>query len=382
MATSEFRSAVNQLASERGIPAEDVLEAIRLAYLKAYAKEFGGESTDYKCELDGETGEARIYNQEDKDITPSGFGRKSAQIAGQAISQFVRERERMIIQADYKDKIGTIVSGTIFKIENGFITLDLGKTHGVMPFSEQIPNEAYRNGQRLRVLVKDLRQTQRGMEVVVSRSAPDFVLRLFESEVPEILNGTVEIVGIAREAGSRTKMAVYSNDSNIDPVGSCVGQKGVRVQSIIQELNGEKIDIIPFATSVEKFIASSLSPARVVQVDINEEERKATVTVPEDQLSLAIGKEGQNVRLANKLTKWKLDIVGIKGVFEDLQKDTFEVKETKATVRGIWDEEIAKSKEEKAKEEARLEVEADSTEATETETLEDEQTEELEKTQN
>jgi N utilization substance protein A len=352
MATSEFRSAVNQLASERGIPAEDVLKAIELAYVKAYTKEYGGEveGAEYRCELDSDTGEARIFDSENKDVTPSGFGRKSAQIAGQAISQYVRESEKMIIQADFKDKIGIIITGTIFKIENGYITLDLGKTHGVMPYNEQIPGESYRIGQRIKVLVKDLRQTPRGMEVVVSRSAPEFVLRLFEAEVPEILNGTVEILGIAREAGSRTKMAVYSNDSNIDPVGSCVGQKGVRVQSIIQELNGEKLDIIPFATSVEKFIASALSPSRVAMVELDEEEKKAVVSVPEDQLSLAIGKEGQNVRLANKLTKWKIDIKGVKGVFDEVRKEVAEEKVAKKAVKGIWDEDIAKFKEEKEEE--------------------------------
>ncbi len=347
MAISEFRAAINQVATERGISAHDVLDSVRVALAKAYVKDFGGTSEDIKVELDEETGESRIFDLNDKDITPSGFGRIAASTAKQVIIQKIRETEKAAIIEEMKVKIKKIVPGTIFKVENGLVVVDLGKTQGIMPRGEQVSAESYTPGQRLKVYVKEIRDGSRGTEVIVSRSDAEFVAQLFEEEVPEIGNGTVEIVGIAREAGSRTKMAVYSNDDKIDPVGSCVGQKGVRVQAIIQELFGEKIDIIPFATSVEKFIAASLSPARVTEVEINEAEKTAVVSVPEDQLSLAIGKEGQNVRLAFKLTKWKIDIKGVKGVFDNFSGEERPARESAQSIKGIWDEEIATLKENK-----------------------------------
>jgi N utilization substance protein A len=359
MAISEFRAAINQVATERGISAQDVLDSVRVALAKAYVKDFGGVSEDIKVDLDEETGESRIFDLNGKDITPSGFGRIAASTAKQVIIQKIRETEKAAVLEEMKVKIKKIVSGTIFKVENGLVVVDLGKTQGIMPRGEQVSSETYLPGQRIKVYVKEIRDGSRGTEVIVSRSDAEFVAQLFEEEVPEISNGTVEIVGIAREAGSRTKMAVYSNDDKIDPVGSCVGQKGVRVQAIIQELYGEKIDIIPFATSIEKFIAASLSPARVTEVEINEAEKTAVVSVPEDQLSLAIGKEGQNVRLAFKLTKWKIDIKGVKGVFDGFNGFTSEEKSTKESakaVKGIWDEEIATLRETKeAENKAKLE---------------------------
>jgi len=356
MAISEFRAAINQVATERGISALDVLDSVRLALAKAYVRDFGGSSEEIKVELDEETGESKIFDLDGKDITPSGFGRIAASTAKQVIIQKIRETEKAAIIEEMKVKIKKIVSGTIFKVENGLVVVDLGKTQGIMPRGEQVSSETYRPGQRIKVYVKEIKDGSRGTEVIVSRSDAEFVAQLFEEEVPEIANGTVEIVGIAREAGSRTKMAVYSSDEKIDPVGSCVGQKGVRVQAIIQELFGEKIDIIPFATSVEKFIAASLSPARVTEVEINEAEKSATVSVPEDQLSLAIGKEGQNVRLAFKLTKWKIDIKGVKGVFDGVSGEVRPVKDTTQTVKGIWDEEIATLRENKeAEAKAKLE---------------------------
>jgi N utilization substance protein A len=219
-----------------------------------------------------------------------------------------------------------------------------------MPQSEQVEEEVYRVNQRLKVYVKDVRSGQRGTEIIVSRADAQFVVKLFEQEVPEISNGTVEIKAIAREPGSRTKMAVLSNDEKIDPVGSCVGQKGVRVQSIISELFGEKIDIIPYSGQIEKFIAASLSPARVTEVVIDEKENKATVSVPEDQQSLAIGKEGQNARLANKLTKWKIDIKGAKGIF-DIDGDSKNKEKGSSSVVGVWDAAIEAVNKQEAEEE-------------------------------
>ena len=375
MATSEFKSAIAQVATERGVTAEDVLASIKSALAKAYVKEFKDGITSEEevvVELDEETGESKILDLEGKDVTPSGFGRIAANAAKSVIMQKIRESEKLMILAEFKDKIGKIVSGNIFRIENGYVIIDLGKTQAIMPYSEQVQSESYKTNQRIKVLIKEVRQGVRGTEVIVSRSAADFVAKLFEEEVPEIANGTVEIVAIAREAGSRTKMAVYSNDEKIDPVGSCVGQKGVRVQAIITELLGEKIDIIPYATSTEKYIASALSPARVTEVEIDEAENKATVSVPEDQLSLAIGKDGQNVRLANKLTKWKIDIKGMKGFFESepgkekSTSQTSQVKKESKPSLGIWDEVIAKTRtemnERKAAEEA-AKAEAASSEA-------------------
>ncbi|MEN9389854.1 MAG: hypothetical protein RLY61_938, partial [Candidatus Parcubacteria bacterium] len=250
-----------------------------------------------------------------------------------------------VVLDEYKEKIGTLVVGHIFRLEGNAVILDLGKAQAVLPISEQVESEVYRPNQRLKVLIKDVRQTQRGTEIIVTRADSDFVKKLFETEVPEMPSGVVKIEAIAREAGSRTKMAVSSNDEKIDPVGSCVGQKGVRVQSIISELFGEKIDIIPFAHSTEKFIASSLSPAKVIDVELFPDEKRAVVTVPEDQQSLAIGREGQNARLANKLTKWKIDIKSVAGMYSAESGHTKDGDEasSKKTVVGVWDAEIKKT---------------------------------------
>ncbi len=298
MAVTEFNAAIKQVAAERGIPIESVIESIRTALATAYRKDFGGDVTQIEAELDADTGEARILRN-GEDVTPSGFGRIAAQTAKQVILQKIRETEKEVVLDEYKEKIGTLVVGHIFRLEGNAVILDLGKAQAVLPISEQVESEAYRPNQRLKVLIKDVRQTQRGTEIIVTRADSDFVKKLFETEVPEMPSGVVKIEAIAREAGSRTKMAVSSSDEKIDPVGSCVGQKGVRVQSIISELFGEKIDIIPFAHSTEKFIASSLSPAKVIDVELFPDEKRAVVTVPEDQQSLAIGREGQNARLAN-----------------------------------------------------------------------------------
>jgi len=353
MAISEFSAAINQVATERGIPLESVLESVKSALATAYKKdrkENNDEDVDLEeiiVDLDSDNGEVRIL-KDGRDVTPAGFGRIAAQTAKQVILQKIRETEKEVITSEFKSKIGTIISGNVFKLERGVVALDLGKTrtHGIMPPSEQIPTENYRIGQRLKVLVKDIREGPKGTEIIVSRADPDFVRKLFEQEVPEIASEVVKIEAIAREPGSRTKMAVSSKDDKIDPVGSCVGQKGVRVQSIISELFGEKIDIVPYSDNIERFVAASLSPAKVTAVELDEEEKKAVVSVPEDQQSLAIGKEGQNARLANKLTDWKIDIKGVKGVFggENMFSSDEELDEEK--VVGVWDEAIKKVAEE------------------------------------
>ncbi|MFA6981882.1 MAG: transcription termination factor NusA [Patescibacteria group bacterium] len=352
MAITEFNAALNQVATERGIPVESVLESIRLALISAYRKDYGGEENVITSELDADTGEAKIF-KDGEDVTPSGFGRIAAQTAKQVILQNIRETEKEVVYGDFKDRVGTIESGTVFRIDKEVIILDLGKAQGVLLPSEQVSEEVYRVGQRLKVLIKEVRDGSKGPEIVVSRSDPDFVKRLFEQEVPEIASGVVKIEAIAREAGSRTKIAVSSSDEKVDPVGSCVGRKGVRVQSIISEIFGEKIDIVPYSPMVEKFIAASLSPARVTEVELNEEERRAIVSVPEDQQSLAIGKAGQNARLANKLTRWKIDIKGAAGLFGETP--TVSEQKTAEEVVGVWDAQIKEQRtrnEEEAAEEA------------------------------
>lgn len=366
MAMSEFNAAIQQVATERGIPVESVLESVESALATAYKKDRkeAGETVELEeitVDLDPNTGEVRIL-KDNEDVTPSGFGRIAAQTAKQVILQKIRETEKEVIKSEFETQIGEITTGTVFRMEKGIITLDLGKnrTQGVMPKGEQVPTESYRTNQRLKVLIKDIRESPRGTEIIVSRADPLFVSKLFEQEVPEIASGVVKIEAIAREAGSRTKMAVSSSDEKVDPVGSCVGQKGVRVQSIISELFGEKIDIVLYSGITEKFIAASLSPAKVTEVELDKEEMRATVTVPEDQQSLAIGKEGQNARLANKLTRWKIDIKGAMGVFSSEDAVSGEiVKEPGEKVAGVWDEaiaKVAKEAEKEAKEEAEKEL--------------------------
>jgi N utilization substance protein A len=366
MAVTEFKSALNQVATERGISAESVMESIRQALVSAYKKDFQEQSGKDLAEeiavtatLDPDNGEARIF-EDGKDVTPAGFGRIAAQTAKQVILQKIRESEKDVILKEYREKIGTVVTGLIFRAEGSVLVFDLGKAHGVMPPAESVNGEDYRMNQRMKVLIKDIREGPRGTEIIVSRSDPKFIMKLFESEVPEIASGTVVIEAIAREAGSRTKIAVSSKDDKIDPIGSCVGQKGVRVQAVIAELNGEKVDIVPFSVSIEKLIASALSPAKVTEVQIIDmENQAAVVSVPEDQLSLAIGKEGQNVRLAFKLTKWKIDIKGAPSVFGLTQEEKADkdAKSGKKGSIGIWDVDIKERKD--AQKQAQEELKSD-----------------------
>ncbi len=309
MVQTEFAAALNQVAAERGIEPEAVLETVQAALVSAYRKDYGGDIEELRAEIDSETGEAKVFKN-DEDVTPAGFGRIAAQTAKQVLLQRVRESEKKAVIEEYQKKIGEILSGHIFRLEKGLVIVDLGRTQGIMLPSEQVRREEYQMNQRLKVLVTDVREGPRGPEIIVSRARPEFVEKLFALEVPEIANGTVKVEVIAREPGERTKIAVSSSRENVDPVGSCVGQKGVRVQAVIAELGDEKIDIIHHSEDTEKFIANALSPAKVIEVKLNKKKKEAKVQVFEDQLSLAIGKGGQNVRLAAKLTGWKIDIKG------------------------------------------------------------------------
>lgn len=308
---SEFYLALNQVATERGVDVSVVLDTVKNAILAAYRKDHPEiVLEEYEVTLDPNSGEAHIIHER-KDVTPPGFGRIAAQTAKQVILQKVREKEKEAILDEYRKKIGTVISGMILRFAGPNIIVDIGKTEAVMPPQEQILAEKYRINQRLAVYIVEIREGIKGEEIIVSRANNGLLEGLFRREVPEIAQGTVIIKTIAREAGMRSKIAVAATQGGIDPVGSCVGQKGVRVQAIIQEFEGmEKIDIIEWDLDMKRFIAQALSPAKDISVLLNEDTKTAHVTVPSDQLSLVIGKEGQNVRLASKLTGYRIEVAG------------------------------------------------------------------------
>jgi len=330
MQRSEFALALNQVSNERGLDPAIVLDTVKNAILAAYRKDHPGmELEEYTATLDANTGEARIFNKK-KDVTPPGFGRIAAQTAKQVILQKIREKEKEAIISDYKLRIGTIVNGMVLRFAGPNIIVDIGKAEAVMPSSEQIPNEKYHLNQRMTVYIAEIREGLKGEEVIVSRAHIGLLEGLFKREVPEVAQGAVEIKQIVREPGNRSKVAVYSNQSGIDPVGSCVGQKGVRVQAIIQEFGGlEKIDIIQWQENSKNYIVQALSPAKNIKLEVDEKEKVARVTVPSDELSLAIGKDGQNVRLASKLTGYRIEIEGESAPVEALKEEAVEEKTEK-----------------------------------------------------
>lgn len=327
---SEFALALNQVAAERGVDVSVVLDTVKNAILAAYRKDHPGiEVEEYDAELNPNTGEAHILHN-GEDVTPPGFGRIAAQTAKQVILQKIREKEKEAILSDYKLKIGTVVNGMVLRFAGPNIIIDIGKTEAIMPPQEQISQEKYHLNQRLSVYLVEIKEGLRGEEVIVSRASNGLIEALFRREVPEVAQGSVEIKSVVREPGNRSKVAVYSSQPGIDPVGSCVGQKGVRVQAIIQEFEGiEKIDIIQWSEEPKTYIAQALSPAKNIRVVVNEEEKVAQVFVPQEELSLAIGQGGQNVRLASKLTGYRIEIEGEGGpkVEEKAAEPTDTVKE-------------------------------------------------------
>ncbi len=315
-ARTEFAAALNQLASEKGVDVNIVLEAIKQAALAAYRKDLSlrnepiPEDFDtLTAQIDPVSGEISILRGE-KNITPPGFARIAAQTAKQVIMQRLNEAEKGAIMDEYAKKVGTVISGRIQRQEGNTFFIDIGRAEGVLLPSEQIHDEYLHLEQRLKILIKEIREGRRGPEVIVSRVDPDLIKGLFGMEVPEIQTGSVVVKGIAREAGSRTKISVASTQEGVDPVGSMVGQKGVRVQAVMNDLGEEKIDIIAYSDDPARYIAAALSPAKDVVVTLDEKEKVAKVQVVDSQLSLAIGRGGQNVRLAAKLTGWKIDIEG------------------------------------------------------------------------
>ncbi len=318
---TEFALALNQVCTERGIDPNVVLETIKAAILAAYRKDFGEEDIEkLEVQVDSNSGEAKIL-KDGKDITPPGFGRIAAQTAKQVILQRIREAEKSAILSDYQGRVGTIVSGMILRFDGLNIIVDIGRAEGVMPPSEQVRGEDYRINQRLTFYIESIKEGTRGSEIIVSRAHRGLVEGLFRREVPEVAQNAVQIKEIAREPGSRTKIAVFSDQPGVDPVGSCVGQKGVRVQAVISELGGiEKLDIIQWNDNPATFIAAGLSPAKEISVVLDEKNKTAKAIVPDDQLSLAIGKDGQNVRLAVKLTGWRIDLKGKLAEEEEAKK--------------------------------------------------------------
>lgn len=323
-ARTEFAAALNQVCSERGIDPEVVLSTIKSAIIAAYRKDHPEEFeapeeedlTEFEVDINSDTGATKLFrNIEGKktDITPAGFGRIATQTAKQVILQRVREAEKSAIIDEYRDRVESMVTGMVLRFDGKNVIFDIGRGQGFMPPEDQIRGEFYKMNQRMAVFIKDIRQTMRGETIIVSRSVTQLVVELFRREVPEVSSGAVEVKAISREAGVRTKIAVNSTQSGVDPVGSCVGQKGVRVQEVINELNNEKIDIIQYSDDPATFIAASLAPAEKLEIEINDKKKTTTITVPDDQLSLAIGRGGQNVRLAAKLTGYKINIKGSAG---------------------------------------------------------------------
>jgi len=423
MDIKNFTSAITQIAEEKGISVEKIIESIEAALAAAYKKDYGKKGQIIKAKLDPETGgvefwqvqmvvsQDMIYSEEEleamkdrKEVeapkkegemekirfnpekhimvdeaqkikpgikageeletsleTKKDYGRIAAQTAKQVILQKIREAERETVLSEYKSKEGEIVSGIVQRIEGRDIYVDIGKTLGILPGEEQVPGEFYRPGQRLKIYILKVEETPRGPVVFLSRAYPKLVSRLFELEVPEISQGIVLIKSIAREAGFRSKIAVESKEEGVDPIGSAVGQRGTRVMAVINELGGEKIDIIEYSDDPAKFIANALSPAKVLEVKIMPK-NKALCLVPEDQLSLAIGKEGQNVRLAAKLTGWKIDVRTSEAEGEKINEEEADEEEE------VKEEKVEKEEDKEKKEESPAEPAEEKKEAKKTKT--------------
>jgi N utilization substance protein A len=355
---SDFLLAITQLSAEKNLPKDVVLNAVESALVSAYKKEDFTANQNIAVKINQNTGKVEVYAEKtvvekptDKrlemtlaearkiksdanigdtvmvEATPSNAGRIAAQTAKQVILQRLHEAEHSAIFEEYADKEGEVVSGIVQRFEAGQVHIDLGRTEAILPPAEQVRTERYRIGQRLKVVLLQVARTAKGPKVIISRSHPELLRRLFELEVPEVYNGTVEIKSIAREAGFRSKIAVAAKQEGIDPVGCCVGLRGIRIQNIVSELSGEKIDVVQWSPEPASFIANALSPAHIVSVELNKADQAATVIVPDKQLSLAIGKEGQNARLAAKLTGYRIDIKSAS------MAETEKIEVTKATAR-------------------------------------------------
>lgn len=371
---TEFSQALKAIATERGLDPDVILDTIKQAIIAAYkrdAKEEGVEveSFEYEAVIDPVNGETRVFaypapaedlteeekekvrkvnSKEKKDVTPPGFGRIAAQTAKQVIHQKIREAEKGAIMEEYGERVGSLVSGLILRFDGPNVRVDLGRTEAIMLAEDRIPNERLNLNQRLTFLIKNIMETPRGKEIFLSRAAPEFVEKLFAREVPEIASKSVTIKVIAREPGVRTKIAVASDQTGVDPVGSCVGQKGVRVQAVTNEIGGERVDVIPWNEDIGELIKSSLSPAEDLSVELDQEKKVAKVTAPEDQLSMAIGKDGQNVRLTAKLTGFRIEVEGNGEISEEAGAEIKEAekKEEKEVEEKVEEKPVEESKSE------------------------------------
>ena len=362
---AEFIAGLEFWEREKGVSREVLMGAVEEALLQA-AKKAVGPARELRVEMDSKNGvikafaklivadkvisqhdqisvfdarrikaDAKVGDEIEKEVTPAGFGRVAAQYAKQALMQKVRSAEKAMLLVEFKDRVGDIVSGTVRRFDRSDVILDLGKYEALMPNKERVPTEEYQVGERIRCYVKAVQEGPHGPEIILSRADPRFIIKLFSVEVSEISDGTIEVKGIAREPGFRTKMAVYSRDSKVDPVGACVGLRGQRVKNIVRELNNEKVDVIPWSSDIKTFVTKALEPAKLKSVELDEARKRVKVLVSEDQLSLAIGKRGQNARLTARLTGWEVDIDAEHIVTKGFDEKVAEAVASIAAIPGI-----------------------------------------------
>ena len=362
---ADFIAGLEFWEREKGVSREVLMAAVQEALLSA-AKKAVGPARELRVDINQKNGDikafaklivadkvisqhdqislydarkvkadAKVGDEVEKEVTPAGFGRIAAQYAKQALMQKVRQAEKAMILTEYKDRVGDIISGTVRRFDRSDVVLDLGKYEAVMPNKERVPTEEYQVGERIRCLIKAVQEGPHGPEIILSRADTKFIVKLFQVEVSEISDGTIEIKAIAREPGFRTKMAVYSRDSKVDPVGACVGLRGQRVKNIVRELNNEKVDVIPWSSDIKTYVTKALEPAKVKSIEVNEVGHRLHILVAEDQLSLAIGKRGQNARLTSRLTGWEVDIDAEKLVVKGFDQKVAEAVEQIAGIPGI-----------------------------------------------
>jgi N utilization substance protein A len=362
---ADFLAGLEFWEREKGVSRETLMAAVQEALLSA-AKKAVGPARELRVEMEPKTGDikafaklivadkvisqhdqisvfdarrlkpdAKVGDEIEKEVTPTGFGRVAAQYAKQALMQKVRQAEKAMLLTEFKDRVGDIVSGTVRRFDRSDVILDLGKYEALMPNKERVPTEEYQVGERIRCYVKAVQEGSHGPEIILSRADPRFIIKLFQVEVSEISDGTIEIKGIAREPGFRTKMAVYSRDPKVDPVGACVGMRGQRVKNIVRELNNEKVDVIPWSSDIKAFVTKALEPAQLKSIELQEKGKRVKILVAEDQLSLAIGKRGQNARLTARLTGWEVDIDAEHVVTKGFEEKVAEAVAQIASIPGI-----------------------------------------------
>jgi transcription termination/antitermination protein NusA len=362
---ADFLAVLEFWEREKGISRDVLVGAVQAALLSA-AKKAVGPARELRVEIDQKNGDikafaklivsekvisqhdqisvfdarrlkpdAQVGDEIEKEVTPANFGRVASQFAKQALMQTIRQAEKSMIFAEFKDRVGEIISGTVRRFERSDVILDLGKYEALLPNRERVPTEEYQVGERIRCYVKAVEEGPHGPEIILSRADPQFIIKLFKLEVSEINDGTIEIKGIAREPGFRTKMAVYSRDPKVDPVGACVGMRGQRVKNIVRELNNEKVDVIPWSSDVKTFVTKALEPAQLKSIELDETRKRVKILVSEDQLSLAIGKRGQNARLTARLTGWEVDIDAEHIVTKGIDEKIADAVEALATIPGV-----------------------------------------------